>query len=239
MRDLAVWQRLIIFTGLFAILVLVVAAAGYFILPRMIENQAAVMIEKQAGFPARVELKVPFNFIFTGKVEKARVYMPVIQLNQLNIRNFELQTKSFTVPPGSILRKDLSFLKKVEGEGSFIITPGDLNNYLKHQGREYLVEISDYELYLTTYAPGVGKMKIAGRLAADASGATFVAERIVEPRLPSLLFNPQVWINTSFSFTLSPADRLFTFERFFIDKKYIKVFFKLKKDFYEEISSTV
>ena len=239
MRDLANWQRLVIFTGLFTILVLVITASGYFVLPRVIENKAAVMIEEQAGFPAQVELKVPFNFIFTGKIEKARVYLPVVQLNRLNIRNFELQIKSFTLPLYSILKKDLSFLKKVEGSGSFIITPGDLNHYLKQQGKEYMVEINDYELYLITYAPGIGKMRIAGRLVGDASGATFVAERIVEPRLPSLLFNPQVWINTSFSFSLSPADEMFVFERFFIDKKYIKVFFKLKKGFYEEISSTV
>jgi hypothetical protein len=158
-----------------------------------------------------------------------------LQLNQLNIRDFDLRIGEFKLDYLSLFNRNFDFLRDIRGEGTFIITARDLNDYLRNQGKEYKVEINDYEIYVVTYAPGVGKMKIAGRLEGDNSGAAFVAERLIEPKLPSLIFFPQIWINSSFYFSLSTAYTIFKFDRFFVDKKYIKVFFRLKKGFYEEL----
>lgn len=229
------WQRAVIFIAIISLIPFLFAAFGYFILVTVIENQASRLIEKEVGFPAKVEIYVPFNFIFTGKVEKARISLPLVQLNGLNIRQIEITSKPFQIPVFKAAFGDYSFIKKVKASGTFVITPKDLNDYLRSKGENIEVEIDDNNLYVTTYVSGVGKIKVAGRLEGYSNGASFVAERLIEPKMVTLILYPQLWVNISFNFSLSPAERVFVFDRFFIDEKFIKVFFKLKEGFYEEV----
>lgn len=226
--------RAFIYLGMLAFIILLLLSSGYFLLPVLIEREASARIEKAVGFPARVELSVPFDFIISGKVNFARIYLPLVQINGLNIRDFDLQTEPFRIPFFKLLSRDYSFLKDVKGQGSFVITPKDLNDYLKESKSEYRVEIKENTLYLQTYAKGIGKMVLSGRLEPHSSGASFVAERIVEPKMLTLIVYPQIWANISFSFDFSPADRVLELEKYFVDERFIRVFFKLKKDFYEE-----
>lgn len=227
--------RVALFLAVLAILSLLASSFGYFVLPAIIENKVASLIEEKTGFPAKVELKVPFNFIFSWRVEEARIFLPEVQLNELNIRQFEVKAQPFRIRLFSLLSGDYAFLKTLKASGSFVITPKDLNDFLRSKGKEYKVEVKENTIYLTSYISGIGKVKIAGRLEPHASGASFVAERLVEPKMLTLILYPQVWINTTFSFDLSPADRIFVFEKYFVDKNSIKVFFKLKKEFYDEV----
>ncbi|MCX7831573.1 MAG: hypothetical protein N2440_01585 [Actinobacteria bacterium] len=234
------WQRIVIYIAALAAISILISAFGYFILPRIIENNISEMIQRESGFLAFVELDVPYNFIFSGRIQRAKIYLPVIQVNDLNVRQFEVVSENFQIPIFKVLSNDYSFLKdskKFQAKGSFVITPKDLNDYLRNQNLDYKVEVKDNNLYLTTYVSGIGKIKVSGRLEGNSSGANFVAERLIEPRLLSLIFYPQLWINISFNISFNPADKLFNFEKFFIDKRNIKVFFELKRGFYDEIFS--
>lgn len=225
----------LIFAGALALIILLVLSFGYFLVPVLIEREASARIERAIGFPARVEISVPFDFIFSGKVNFARIYLPLVQINGLNIRNFDLRTEPFRIPILKLLSRDYSFLKDIEGRGSFVITPRDLNDYLKENKLEYTVEIEENTIFLETYVSGIGRLVVSGRLEPHSSGASFVAERVVEPKMLTLLIYPQLWANISFSFDFSPADTVLEFEKYFVDKKFIKVFFRLKKGFYEEV----
>lgn len=236
------WQRILIYVAAVATISISIFAFGYFVVPRIIENNISELIQRESGFLAFVELDVPYNFLLTGRIERARIYLPSIQLDSLNVREFEVISENFHIPILRVLFNDYSFLKKsleIRAKGSFIITPRDLNNYLRNQRFNYEVEVKDNNLYLTTYVSGIGRIKISGRLEGNSSGANFVAERLIEPRLLSLIFYPQLWINISFNISFAPADRVFSFEKFYIDERNIKVFFEVKRGFYDEIHSEI
>lgn len=231
--------RAAIYTGAVFVILLIILAAGYFIVPSVVENRASAVIEEKTGFPAKVEITVPFSFILTGRVSEARIYMPVLQLGGLNLRQFELKTNSFRISPFALLFGNYESLKSIEASGTLVITPEDLNNYLKTKNQQLEVEIADNELYLSSYLSGVGKVVVKGRLVPNSSGASFQAENLVQPRLPSLVFYPQLWSNLSFSISVEPLDKVLQIDRYFIDKKFIRVYFSLKKEFLEDIENEV
>jgi hypothetical protein len=222
------------------VLVLLVACFGYFLLPSIIENRASALIEENAGVPVRVEIDVPFSFIFTGKINKARIYAPLIQASDgLNIRHLEIETHPFQLSPLSIFGRDFRGLRDVAANGTFIITVDDINSYLERKGQQLEVSIVDNEIFVTTYLSAIGKIKVRGRLVPNSSGASFQAENVVEPRTPSLIFFPQLWSNISFNFSVEPLDRAFKIEKYFVDKQFIKVYFSLDREFLREISDEI
>lgn len=236
----SIFFRAFIFLASFVLILFLISCFGYFIMPSVIENKASALIEENAGFPAKVEIDVPFSFIFTGEVKKAQIYIPSIQTNDgFNVRHLELETRPFKLNLLSILSGNFQNLQEITATGTFIITPDDINSYLKSKGKQFEVSINDNEIYVTSYVSGIGKIIVKGRLVPNSSGASFQAENIVEPKLPSLIFFPQLWSNISFDFSIEPLDQAFKIEKYFIDKKFIKVYFSLDKEFIKEISNDI
>lgn len=231
MKRAAIWISTII------LLLIMISTAAYFLLPGIIEAKISEYIYENTGYPLNVDIEIPFNFIFTGKIKTARLYLPTLQLNGLTIRQFDMKAEDIDISLLKTLlgRPQVDSIGKIEGTA--IILPKDINNFFVARNMNYTVEVRDNEIYVSANRQGPGEIVVSGRFEIESGVVYFVPENLVKPRLLSFLMRTDIWKNINFSFDLSPADSIFDFDRIFIDKDKVVVYFKPKrsllKNFFE------
>lgn len=216
-----------------ALVLLAAASLGYFILPGVLENRAADEIQNYTGDPAEVTIEVPFNFIFSGHVNRITIYSPTMQFNGLTVRQLNLEVSDLDISILSALQGKRFLNELPESSGTCIITASDLNNYLSGQLADTSIIIEGTEVYVETYRQGAGKIIVLGRFEANGDSVTFVPETLIEPKMLSLLLNSEMWKDTGFSISLNPAARVLDFYRVFVTDSHIQLYFRLKEGILE------
>lgn len=205
-------------------------AFGYAVLPEIVENKVSELIQKSIGSPARVKADFTPAFIFTGMIREIRLFSPTFQINGIVLRQLDLKIKDVNLGLLSTLLGKFRVDSIGKSEGKFFLLSSDINNYLALKGRQERILVRDHSLFVTTIRPVIGKLTIEGRLELIGSKVTFIPETLEEPKSLVLLMQGNLWRNITFSIDFTAVDDLINFDRVFIDKEMIVVFFSLKDD---------
>lgn len=224
-------KRLTVWLAAVAILILIIGSFGYFVIPKVLENQMSERVQEVTGYPVKVNVKAPFHFIFSGKLDKMRVYSSTAQVSGLVVRQVDLEVKQIDISFMNALRGKNPILSIGESSGTCVVLPSDINNFLKSQGKEIRIDIKNHEVFVSTYMQGIGKIIVLGRIVFEGSNLKFIADSLIEPKLISLLMKPERWKGVSFNIDLSPVDEVLAFEKTFIEEDKARLYFKVKENY--------
>lgn len=229
MKRAGIWISVII------LFLVVITLVSYFFLPGIIEAKISEYFYENIGYPLKVDVELPVSFIFTGRVKSARLFLPTFQLNGLIIRQFDLKAEDINISVFKTLlgRPQVDSIGKIEGTA--IILPADINDFFEVRNMNYTVEIKDNEIYVTTNRQGPGEIVVSGKFNIESGVVYFEPENLVKPKLLSVLVRTDIWKNVNFSFDLAPADSVFEFDRIFIGRDKLVIYFTPKKTLLDDV----
>lgn len=229
MKRAGIWISVII------LFLVVITLVSYFFLPGIIEAKISEYFYENIGYPLKVDVELPVSFIFTGRVKSARLFLPTFQLNGLIIRQFDLKAEDINISVFKTLlgRPQVDSIGKIEGTA--IILPADINDFFEVRNMNYTVEIKDNEIYVTTNRQGPGEIVVSGKFNIESGVVYFEPENLVKPKLLSVLVRTDIWKNVNFSFDLAPADSVFEFDRIFIGRDKLVIYFTPKKTLLNDV----